>query len=141
MADPLIVGGILKVAGSLIDRLFPDKLARDEAKLKLLEMELSGELAQLAAETELAKGQLDVNRQEAAHRTVFVAGWRPSIGWICSAGLAYQFVMLPLLSWVALAQGVPVPPPIELSALIPLLMGMLGLGGLRTYEKVAGISK
>jgi hypothetical protein len=139
--DPLTLSGIFSVATKLIDRLFPDKLAADAAKLELVKLQMNGELALLAADTELAKGQMEINKQEAAHRTVFVAGWRPSIGWICSAGLAYQFVLLPILSWVALAQGIPVPPPIELSALIPLLMGMLGLGGLRTYEKKNGIAK
>ena len=139
--DPVTLTGVFSIATKLIDRLFPDKLAADAAKLELVKLQMNGELALLAADTQLAMGQLEVNKQEAAHRTVFVAGWRPSIGWICSAGLAYQFVLLPLLSWVALAQGIPVPPPIELSALIPLLMGMLGLGGLRTYEKVNGIAK
>lgn len=139
--DPVTISGIFTVATRLIDRLFPDKAAGDAAKLELVKLQMSGELALLAADTQLALGQLEVNKQEAAHRTVFVAGWRPSIGWICSAGLAYQFVLLPLLSWVALAQGIPVPPPIELGSLIPLLMGMLGLGGLRTYEKTHGVSK
>lgn len=141
MADPIMVGGILKVAGTLIDRLFPDKNARDEAKLKLLEMELSGELAKLAVEERLATGQMEVNKAEAAHRSVFVAGWRPSIGWVCSVGLAYQFVLQPFLAWYALANQFAVPPDIDTNALMTLLMGMLGLGAYRTFEKVKGVAR
>jgi hypothetical protein len=136
-----MVGGILKVAGTLIDRLFPDKHARDEAKLKLLEMELSGELAKLAVEERLATGQMEVNAAEAAHRSVFVAGWRPSVGWVCSVSVAYQFVLHPFLAWYALNQGIAVPPDIDTGALMTLLMGMLGLGAYRTFEKVKGVAK
>jgi hypothetical protein len=130
---------LLAIGTKLIDRLLPDKALRDEMKLKLLELEQAGELALLSAETELARGQLEVNRQEAASDKLFVAGWRPSVGWICSAGLAYQFLFHPLLSWLALYNGVPGPPEIDMGALITLLVGMLGLGGLRTTEKLRGV--
>lgn len=141
MSDPIVVGGILRVAGTLIDRLFPDKNARDEAKLKLLDMELSGELAKLAKEERLATGQMEVNKAEAAHRSVFVAGWRPSVGWICSGAVAYQFVLHPFLAWYAVVNTIPVPPSIDTGALMTLLMGMLGLGAYRTFEKVKGVAK
>lgn len=131
---------LLSLGAKLIDRLIPDKIAKDEAKLKLIELQMNGELAQLSADTELARGQMGINQQEAAHEKLFVAGWRPSIGWICSAGLAYQFVLAPILGWVALMYGIPVPPPIDMGTLLTLLMGMLGLGGFRTYEKLKGVN-
>jgi hypothetical protein len=136
---PLVASGVFNVAGKLIDRLFPDKTAADAAKLKLVEMQLNGDLAALAADTELAKAQMDVNRQEAASEKLFVAGWRPSVGWICSFGLAYQFVLHPFLSWAAMYNDIAVPPDIDMSALLTLLAGMLGLGGFRTFEKLRGV--
>jgi len=138
--DPVTITGIFSVGTKLIDRLFPDKMAAEAAKLKLVELQMSGELAQLAAETELAKGQMDVNRAEAQHASTFVAGWRPSVGWICSAGLAYQFIVHPFLGWAALFNDYPLPPPIDTTELMILLGGMLGFGGFRTYEKLKGVN-
>jgi hypothetical protein len=137
--DPVTLSGIFSVGSKLIDRLFPDKQAKDEAKLRLVEMQMNGDLAALAADTELAKGQMEINKTEAASEKLFVAGWRPSIGWICSFGLAYQFVLHPFLAWAAMYHGVAVPPDIDMSALMTLLAGMLGLGGFRTYEKLKGV--
>lgn len=138
---PIVASGLFAVAGKLVDRLFPDKGAADQAKLQLVEMQMNGELAALAADTELAKGQMEVNRQEAAHGNLFVAGWRPSVGWICSFGLGYEFVARPFLVWASLWHEVPVPPSIDIGALMTLLAGMLGLGGLRTYEKLKGVNQ
>lgn len=137
---PLVASGIFNVAGKLIDRLFPDKMAADAAKLKLVEMQMNGELAMLTADTELAKGQMDINRTEAASDKIFVAGWRPSVGWICSFGLGYNFILHPFLSWGALLMEAPVPPTVDTSELMVLLGGLLGLGGLRTYEKFKGVN-
>lgn len=133
--DPIIGGGLLKLGGALIDRLFPDKEARDRAKLALFELEQRGELAHLEAETKLALGQIEVNKVE-AQAGPYRGGWRPFIGWTCGAGLAYQFVLHPLLGWAAAWQEVPLPPSLNIDELIALLFGMLGLGAYRSWEKV-----
>lgn len=83
---------------------------------------------------ELINIQTKINEIEAQHRTVFVAGWRPFIGWICGVALAYNFVIRDLLVW--LVQPEVVPPALQMEHLLTVLMGMLGLGGLRTYEKI-----
>lgn len=123
---PLITG--------LLDKLLPDKGAADAAKIELLRLVQTGELAALQAETTLAQGQIKVNEVEAASPRLFVAGWRPAIGWICAAALGFKFIGGPVLFMLT---GAPLP-EIEAGELMPLLLGMLGLGGLRTLEKVKG---
>jgi hypothetical protein len=90
---------------------------------------------------ELAKAQIGVNAVEAASPSLFTSGWRPAIGWICGAALAYQYLLRPLVSWGVIAAGHPLPmmPGLD-ENLWQLLMGMLGLGGLRTFEKVKGVA-
>lgn len=138
--DP--VSAALDIGGKLIDRLWPDPAQRDAAKLELLKMQQSGEMAILAANTDLAKGQLAVNAAEAASGSLFVGGWRPAIGWVCAAALAYQYLFVPVGMWAAQAAGVSLPAPITLDdSLWQLMLGMLGLGGLRTAEKFKGVAK
>jgi len=84
---------------------------------------------------ELAKGQLTVNATEAAHKSLFVAGWRPAIGWICGFALMYSTILAPIIGiWVVV-------PPVDSSLLTSVLMGMLGLGAMRTAEKVKGVQR
>jgi|TARA_R110001606_G_scaffold296876_1_gene444649 hypothetical protein len=78
--------------------------------------------------------QTKINMVEASHRTLFVAGWRPFIGWICGVALAYNFVIRDLFIWVT--KTTDAPPPLQMEHLMTVLLGMLGLGGLRTYEKI-----
>lgn len=87
--------------------------------------------------------QAEVNRIEAAHRTVFVAGWRPFVGWVCGVALLYNFVLRDLLAWLILNTGLTatMPPDLAMDELITILLGMLGLGALRTAEKMAGKSR
>lgn len=85
---------------------------------------------------EVNKGQLEVNKQEAAHNSVFVAGWRPFIGWTCGVALGTKFIALPLIG----AAGVQVP-EYDIFELLTLLAGMLGMGGLRTFEKLNGVAR
>lgn len=129
----------LPIIGTLLDKLIPDPKAAAEAKLQALELAQKGELAQLDAEMRLALGQIEVNKAEAS-TDLFRGGWRPSVGWICSAGLAYQFLVQPLLPWIVTACGGTVPPlpSIDNEALMVLLTGMLGLGGMRTVERLKG---
>jgi len=86
----------LQIGGKLIDRLWPDPAQAAAAKLELLKMQQSGELAQLAADTDVIKGQIAVNQAEAANASIFVSGWRPAVGWMCAAGVGTQFLVGPL---------------------------------------------
>lgn len=83
------------------------------------------------------------NRIEAQHRTIFVAGWRPFVGWVCGVALAYHFIGHPLIEWgfVAWVHEVPPPPPIDIGHLISILLAMLGMAGYRTFEKKVGVAK
>lgn len=137
--DPITAA--LDIGGKLIDKLWPDPAQRDIAKLKLLELQQSGELAVLAAETQLAKGQIDVNAVEAASTSLFVSGWRPAVGWVCVLGFAMQFVVAPTATWATgLLGSTATFPSLDLSTMLPLLFGMLGLGGLRTAEKIKSVA-
>jgi len=107
--------------------------------------ELAHEIATMAERhaQELAKGQLAVNAQEAKHRSIFVAGWRPCCGWVCSLALMVHFLLIPLADVVMAFLGQePVPyPAFDMDTLMTVLLGMLGLGGLRSFEKYKGITK
>ncbi len=106
---------------------------------------LAHEIATMAEKhaQELAKGQMAINAEEAKHRNIFVAGWRPFIGWTCGVALAWHFVISPFVIFGAAMAGVELPelPEFDMSSLMTVLMGMLGLGGLRSYEKSKGIAK
>lgn len=137
--DP--VTAVLDIGGKLINRLWPDPAQQDAAKLELMKMQMSGELQTMANDTVIAKAQTDVNAVEAASNNLFVSGWRPWIGWVCGSGFAVQFLVGPMCTWVAGLSGHPVVfPSLDLSAMMPLLGGMLGLGALRTVEKVKGVA-
>ncbi len=114
-----MIGNIIdKVAGH-VDKFTLDK----EEKAQLIQ--------------EINKAQIEVNKIEAGQTNVFVSGWRPFIGWTCGVALCYHFVLQPLLMFVFLAIGKPMDLPVfDMTTLTTVLMGMLGLGGLRTYEKV-----
>lgn len=91
---------------------------------------------------ELAKYQLEVNKTEAAHKSMFVAGWRPSVGWVCCLGLASNYIVIPMANFVLVISGSSVTvPPLDLSGMMPVLMGMLGLGAMRSYEKVNNVAR
>jgi hypothetical protein len=125
----LIVGPLFKV----IDKIIPDPQAKAQMQLELIRLQQSGELAQMT-------GQMEINKVEAASPDLFRGGWRPFIGWICGAGLLYQFLLRPLLGWLSNINGWAVPPPLEMDTLLTLLLGMLGLGAYRTAEKVKGVA-
>src|SRR6056300_742064 len=84
---------------------------------------------------ELAKGQLEINKAEASHRSIFVAGWRPFVGWTCGVALCWHFVLAPFVIFASAYAGVALPdlPTFDMSSLLTVLMGMLGLGGLRSF--------
>lgn len=91
----------------------------------------------------LAQAQIDLTKEESKHRSIFVAGWRPFVGWVCAVSLAYNFVLRDLIAWVILNTGeaITLPPALAMEHLMTILLGMLGLGGLRTYEKQMKVSK
>ena len=127
--DP--VSALFEIGGKVLDRVLPDPAQQAAAKLELLKLQQNGELTQIA-------GQMEINKVEAASSSLFVSGWRPAIGWICGAGFAVQFVIGPLAEWGSALAGHPVKfPQMDTGTMMPLLLGMLGLGGLRTAEKLA----
>ncbi len=84
---------------------------------------------------EALKGQLEINKIEAAHHSIFVSGWRPAIGWVCMLGLFYNVIVANILGiWFDL-------PEVDTTLLVPVMMGLLGLGAMRTYEKKKGVSR
>ena len=131
-SDP--ISAIANVADTVLTRVLPDKPAQEAAKMELAKMQLSGELTSVT-------DQLQVNATEAASKSTFVAGWRPFIGWICGAGLSYEFIFRPLLTFVAASFGSHiVAPDLDMSSLNQLLFGMLGLASMRTVEKIKGVN-
>ncbi len=130
---------LLPLLGTIFDKIIPDPQAAADAKLKVLELAQRGELAVMDAEVKLALGQMAINQAEAG-TDLFRGGWRPATGWACVAGLVYQFLVQPLLPWIVAVCGGSVPPlpAIDNDTLMVLLTGMLGLGGLRTFERVKG---
>jgi hypothetical protein len=130
---------LIPAVTSLLDKIIPDPQAKAEAQLKMLDMAQKGELAALDAEMKLAMGQLEVNKVEAG-TDLFRGGWRPLIGYVFGLALAFQYLINPIFMWINVwfATGME-PPDIRLDdTLWELVFGMLGLGGLRTYERVKG---
>ena len=123
-----ILGSIIGPATQLLDKVIEDKDEKNRIAFEL------STLAERHA-NELDKGQLEVNKVEAAHKSLFVAGWRPSIGWCCSLGLLYHVLIAPIAGiWVEV-------PEIDPSLLMTTMTGMLGLGAMRSYEKTRGVSR
>tara|TARA_A100000172_G_scaffold48474_1_gene30301 strand:- start:4554 stop:4937 length:384 start_codon:yes stop_codon:yes gene_type:complete len=123
-----ILSSLIEPATKLLDKVIEDKDQKNA---------LAHEIATMAERhaQELAKGQLDVNKVEAAHHSIFVSGWRPCIGWVCALGLLYNTILSNILGiWVEV-------PEIDTTLLVPVMMGMLGLGAMRSYEKVQGVSR
>lgn len=112
-----------------------DKFIPDPAAKALAEKELRDSLLQWD------KGQMEVNKAEASHSSLFVAGWRPWIGWVCGGALTYQFILTPIVMWLASIFGVVLPMPPKLDdSLWQLMTGMLGIAGLRSFEKIKGVA-
>jgi len=129
----IFLGPILDLVHGVIDKIWPDANTREKAKadaaMALMKGEFDNELAQIA-----------VNAAEAKSDKLFVAGWRPFIGWVCGSAFAYHFIFQPFVVFILKVSHVTVPdmPVLSMGDLMPVLLGMLGLGGLRTYEKIQG---
>ena len=130
-----LLGPLMGSVDKVLDRVIPDKNARAEAR-ELLEIEL------LRGLQSIKQGQLEINKVEAAHSSIFVAGWRPFIGWVCGVGIAWSFLVQPLASW-GLKMWKPELdlPALQTEGLYQLIFAMLGMGGLRTFEKIKGVAR
>ena len=123
-----IVASLVGPVTGLLDKFIEDKDHKNA---------LAHELATMSERhaQEALKGQLEINKMEAAHKSLFVAGWRPAIGWICALGLLYNTIIANIISiWVAV-------PEVDTTLLVPVMMGMLGLGAMRSYEKVNQVAR
>jgi hypothetical protein len=121
------LGSVADLAKTVVSRIWPDKTQEDQA--------------QLAAALVLVQGQLDANKAEASNPTLFVSGWRPFIGWICGLACAWNWIGLPVVKAGMAAFGLVLAvSPADLTQMLPLLLGMLGLGSLRTMEKMQGVA-
>ena len=108
--------------------------------MRLLQLQQTGELAELDAQLKLALAQTDINKADAQSGNFMQRNWRPFIGWVGGFALAYQFLLQPLLVWVSLAIDWPVPPPLANDMLFSLVTQLLGLGAMRTFEKIKGVA-
>jgi hypothetical protein len=134
-----LVDIILGPVASLIEKYVPSAADKQAAAMDLLKLQQSTEFQELDTALKLAQAQTGVNQVEAASADKFTSRWRPFIGWICGSGLAVQFLVGPLFTWVAALAGHPIAfPQLDMATLLTLLAGMLGLGGLRTMEKLQG---
>lgn len=133
MALP-IVGTLIEAGMKILDKVIPDPQAKLEAQYKLLELQQRGEFKEIDAQLQMAQGQMDINKIEAANESVFVSGWRPAMGWCCVLIFVANFIGVPMLAWLSPLLDIPPPPRLEMGEVLPVLLGMLGLGGLRTAE-------
>lgn len=131
--DP--ISAALDIGGKLIDRLWPNPTDAAKAKLELLKMQQEGDLAVIT-------GQLAINQEEAKNSNVFVSGWRPFIGWGCGFALIYAAVFEPFIRFISvvLFKYAGTFPVINTELTLQVLLGLLGLAGLRTYEKKEGVA-
>lgn len=130
-----MLADIVKAVLPLAERFIPDKGQAAQFAHEIAKAQMQGDF-------NLAQGQLEVNKVEAAHRSPYVAGWRPFIGYVCGSAFAANYVFLPI--WKALAPIWDLPvdfQPFDLSVMLPVMLGMLGLGGYRSWEKGKGLSR
>ena len=133
--NPLFLGPLLEFGKDLLNRFGPeDKEAKQKAEMEMYMLAANGELAQIIK-------QLEINAVEAQHASIFVAGWRPFFGWAGGVGFIYSVMLQPMFAWVAAVKGWPAPPTLNIDLLWVVITGMLGIGGLRTYEKKQRLSK
>lgn len=131
-----LLGSLVGPVTGLLDKFIEDKDQKNA---------LAHEIATMAEKQahEAALAQMEINREEAKSRNIFIAGWRPFTGWTCAVALAYHFVLHPIILFAAGWSGAVIPelPQFDMDTLMTVLLGMLGLGGLRSYEKKNGLTK
>lgn len=131
--NPLMLAPLLEVGKTLLDRFVPDPEAKRAAEAEFLKMAMDGELRQTIA-------QLEINAREAAHPSVFVAGWRPFFGWAGGFAFVYATIAQPLLAWYGASKGWGAPPQLNIDLLWVVVTGLLGIGGMRSFDKVKGVA-
>jgi hypothetical protein len=131
--NPLLLGPLFELGKGLIDRIIPDKEKAAEAERAFMQMAMEGELKQVIA-------QLEINAKEAASPSIFVAGWRPFFGWIGGICFLYAVLFQPFFAIYAQHNGLPQLPDLNMDLMWVVITGMLGIGGLRTYEKTKGVA-
>lgn len=131
-----LLGSLVAPVTQILDKVVEDKDQKNA---------LAHEIATLAEKQahEAAMAQVEVNKAEAQHRSIFVSGWRPSVGWTCSLALFYHFIANPIILFVVGITGYDIPdlPQFDMDSLMTVLLGMLGLGGMRSFEKAKGLTK
>lgn len=137
-----VTGGVVDKAMGMIDKLIPDRNLAAQVKAQLDTLRLTQEHEAEMAEVQLLLGQIQVNTEEAKSSSLFVAGWRPFIGWTCGAGVAYAYVLHPMALFVAFMFDVDVSrmPALDIGTLLSLVMAMLGVAGLRSLDKKNGVA-
>lgn len=128
-------GNAVKAIGDAVDNLFTSDEERLEKQNELLKANREYDYLENKLIAEQNNAQAEVNKAEATNASLFVAGWRPAIGWVGALALFYQFILYPLLCWIP---GIETPPVPNSDALYPLIMGMLGIGTLRSFDKLKG---
>lgn len=138
MVAPVLLGvipSLIDIGSKILDRVIPDKAAAEAAKLELLKAAQDQEFA-------LSLGQIETNKEEAKHQSIFVAGWRPFIGWTCGIGVCWNFLGYPMATWAATLWLSDFTPPALISDnLLELTLAMLGMAGLRSWEKYKQIAR
>jgi Holin of 3TMs, for gene-transfer release len=131
---------LMPVLATLLEKLLPDPAAAANAKLELLRLAQTGELAQLTADTELSKAQIAVNLADANSGSNYRGGWRPFIGWVCGLALSWDWIIKQMVvtAWVMQGHAAPVLPALSTEQITGLLAALLGLGGYRTMERLKG---
>jgi len=130
--DPITAA--LNIGSQIIQRVFPDPAQAAQAQLALLKLQQDGDLAAIT-------GQMEINKIEAGNSSVFVSGWRPFCGWVCGFGLAYVAILEPIARLVATLVGYTGSfPAIDTTLTMQVLLGMLGMGGLRSLDKAKGVA-
>jgi Holin of 3TMs, for gene-transfer release len=125
---------------TILNKIIPDPAQRAQAQLQMFQAQQSGEFKEMDDQLQRDLAQIAVNQIEAQSQDFFRSGWRPFVGWTCGAGLATQFLVAPVATWIAGLTGHPLTfPPLDMGTLLTLLAGLLGLGTLRTAEKVKGV--
>lgn len=132
--NPLLIAPVLDIGKTMIERFFPDPQEQANKKAEFLKMTQEQDFKSTL-------GQLEINAKEAAHPSIFIAGWRPFTGWTCGVGLVYQSMIHNILEWISKIQGWPAPPAVDSETLIYILFALLGVGGLRTLEKMNKVTK
>lgn len=148
LASIPILGDIVKGATEIIDKAVTDKDLKNQLNHEIRKIQIESENKLLEMGHDEIQGQIEINRESAKSNSIFVAGARPFILWTCGVAFAFNFIIMPLFPWALSiasiwypdAKNIPQPDPLSMSEMMPVLMGLLGLGGYRTFEKTKGVN-